>query len=270
MDKKETSKSGAPIITHKGDPKQFDEIAPSVDSEAISDHIEKNIGPIESVFHEIVSEGLHIDVNWVAPTERYPVHVLVTMGMSDRPMNTPPEMDEYAYAELFVVLPPSWPLTTEAFKDEKNYWPVRMLKDMARFPHWYDTWLGLGHTVPHGNPAEPYASNTAFNCALIHYPIPFPVELFELRTNAHKAIHFYSVMPIYPEEVDFKLDKGLDALTDLFEQNKVTSLIDIHRPNVVTGARPAASSTSPARTCPHCGRVLPGNSKFCYQCGQKI
>ncbi len=270
MDKKEVSKSGNPIITHKGAPQKFDDIAPPVCSEEISAHMEKYIGPIKMVFHEIVSEGVHLDVNWVAPTERYPFHVLVTMGMSDRPMNVPKELEKYAYAELFVVLPASWPLTTEAFKDEQNYWPVRLLKDMARFPHWYNTWLGLGHTVPNGNPPEPYAKNTSFNCALILYPLPFPVEIFELRINAHKTIHFYSVVPLYPQEVDFKLDRGLDPLTDLFEQYQVTSLIDIHRPNVVTGTRPVAASTSPIKACPRCTQVLPATAKFCNKCGQKF
>ncbi len=245
MSKKETLKSGAPIITHKDDPKQFDEVAPPLNSEEISAHVEKYIGPIESVFHEIVSEGIHLDLIWVAPTERYPFHVLVTMGMSDRPMKVPPEMEKYSYAELFVALPPSWPLTSEAFKDENYYWPVRMLKDMARFPHWYNTWLGLGHTVPHGNPAEPYASSITFNCALLHYPLPFPVEFFALPINNHKTIQFFSIIPLYPEEVDFKLDNGFDDLTTLFEKYNVTSLIDIHRPNVLTGARPHAASTLP-------------------------
>ncbi len=250
--------------------KKFDEVAPPLNNEEISAHIEKYVGHIESVFHEIVSEGIHLDVNWVAPTKRFPFHTLLSMGMSDRPMNVPPEMEKYAYAELFLALPPSWPLTSDAFKDERNYWPVRLLKDMARFPHWYDTWLGLGHTVPHGNPAEPYASNTSFNCALLHYPIPFPVEFFELPINAHKTIHFFAIVPLYPEEVDFKLDRGLDPLTDRLEQNNVTSLIDIHRPNVVTGARPTAASAVPTKACPHCAQTVPANSKFCYYCGQKI
>ncbi len=117
MNKKEVSKSGAPIITHKGSPQKFGEIAPTVSSEEISAHVKKYVGPIKLVFHKLVSDGIHLDVNWIAPTERYPFHVLVTMGMSDRPMNVPPELEKDAYAELFEVLPPGWPLTTEAFKD---------------------------------------------------------------------------------------------------------------------------------------------------------
>lgn len=34
----------------------------------ISDHIEKNVGKIHMVFHELVSDQVHIDVHWVKPT----------------------------------------------------------------------------------------------------------------------------------------------------------------------------------------------------------
>jgi len=244
MKKKEILKSGAPIITHSGGPKQFDGVAPSVDSDSISDHVTKHIGPIASVFHEIVSRGVHLDVNWIAPTPSRPIHVLVTMGMSDLPMNVPKELKDDAYMELLVVLPGNWPLTKDALKDEQNYWPIRLLKDMARLPHDYNTWLGFGHTVPNGDPPVPYSSNTSFCCALIHPPIllfgnpdpvPFPLDFFKLRIDASKTIRFFTVLPMYAEEVAFKLDNGLDPLMDLYDQHNVTSMIDIHRPNVCAG-----------------------------------
>ena len=32
-------------------------------------------------------------------------------------------------------------------KDEKWYWPIRLLKSLARLPIASDTWLGFGHTM---------------------------------------------------------------------------------------------------------------------------
>lgn len=44
-------------------------------------------------------------------------------------------------------LPENWPTSSDAFKDDKYYWPIKLLKQLARFPHEYNTWLGYGHTI---------------------------------------------------------------------------------------------------------------------------
>lgn len=38
--------------------------------DAISNHIEKYIGKIDCVFHEIISDKVHIDVHWVKQANR--------------------------------------------------------------------------------------------------------------------------------------------------------------------------------------------------------
>jgi hypothetical protein len=136
MSEQEYSESGSPIHRYENrDPREF---APAIGNaeniEAISDDIEKQIGKIEIVFHEIVSDIVHIDVHWVKPTEKFPFHSFVTSGMSDKPMNVPKGMEAHKYAELCIFLPANWPLsvepyqtTEEAFKDENNYWPIRWL-----------------------------------------------------------------------------------------------------------------------------------------------
>ena len=56
----------------------------------ISGHIGAgSLGKFERVRHEIVSELVHVDVYWVKASSERPYHVLVTSGMSDRPMTVP-------------------------------------------------------------------------------------------------------------------------------------------------------------------------------------
>ena len=129
----------------------------------ISDHIEKHVGKIHMVFHELVSDQVHIDVHWVKPTTERPFHTLVTSGMSDKPMHSPQGVDDCDYAELSICLPQDWKVSEEDFEDEKNYWPIRWLKFLARFPHEYNTRLFQGHTIPNGDPATPFAENKALN-----------------------------------------------------------------------------------------------------------
>jgi suppressor of fused protein SUFU len=66
------------------------------------------------------------------------------------------------YAELAICLPADWPLDQESFRDWSVPWPVRLLKQVARLPHEYGTWLGPWHSVPNGDPAVPYAPAPPF------------------------------------------------------------------------------------------------------------
>lgn len=240
METQEFSDSGAPIYRYDHvQPKEFTPAHGDGENiEAISEHIESHIGKIESVFHEIVSDLVHIDIHWVKPSEKFPFHTLVTSGMSDMPMTVPEGLEDHKYSELCVLLPGDWNIggenyqtTEEAFKDEKNYWPVRWLKIIARFPHEYNTWVGHGHTIPNGNNADPFADNTGLGCMLLFPSISLGNQFFQLKVNDEKSIHFYCLYPLYKEEMEFKLKKGADALIDKFEKYNVTDVVDIKRRN---------------------------------------
>jgi hypothetical protein len=97
------------------------------DLEAITAHIERHIGRVNTVFHEIVSDDLHIDVHHVKASLFRKFEVLVTSGMSGVAMAVPEDVDQPRFAEVLVILPKGWRLTMEAFKDEKNYWPIAIL-----------------------------------------------------------------------------------------------------------------------------------------------
>ena len=109
---------------------------------AIEQHIKNTFGEFENVFHELVSPDIHVDICVVPPSE-------VTMGMGAHRMNVPEELAEYKLerAELAIALPPDWKLDEESLKDERWYWPIGLLKVLARLPISNDTWLGFGHTM---------------------------------------------------------------------------------------------------------------------------
>ena len=121
-------------------------------------------------------------------------------------------------------------MTQEAFEDEGNYWPLRWLKFLARFPHEYQTWLSDGHTVPNGDPAEPYAPDTKLSCAMIGPPMNVDDEFFKLQLE-DRAIYFFGVHFLYREEMDYKLRHGVDRLLELFAKKKVPTVLVPHRAN---------------------------------------
>ncbi len=240
MTESEISESGNPIYRYDNvKPKEFTPAFGEFESiEAISNHIERNIGKIETVFHEIVSDLVHIDVHWVKPTVDFPFHSLVTSGMSDKPMNVPIGLEEHRYAELCILLPSDWKIEgnnfqsmEEAFKDENNYWPVRWLKTIARFPHEYDTWVGYGHTIPNGEQADPFSENTKLGCMLLLPSLTIGPQFYNLKINNEKTINFYCLYPLYKEEMDYKLKKGTDHLLDKFEKFHVSDIVNISRKN---------------------------------------
>jgi hypothetical protein len=202
--------------------------------EAVSDHVERHVGPIERVLHEVVSPVVHIDVLHVAPSDDRPWHTLVTCGMSVKPMLAP-EADR-AFGELTLALPPAWPMGDEDWKDERHYWPVRLLKFLARLPHEYDTWLGNGHTIPNDDPPRPYARGTRLCGAILAAPL-LPPDAFRVLDRPEGPIAFYGVLPLYAAEMELKLADGADALYDRLGAAGVTELVDPGRPGVVEERR---------------------------------
>ncbi|HEL4237499.1 TPA: suppressor of fused domain protein [Stenotrophomonas maltophilia] len=229
----DVSPGGSPIMVHSRE-KDFTPPQGEEHIEAIGAHIERHLGPVSGVFHEIISDLVHIDVHVVPATEQFPYLRLVTSGMSDLPMTVPDEVDADVprYMELMVTLPADWPISQDAFEDERNYWPVRLLKGLAQLPHEYDTWLGFGHTIPNGHPSEPYAPGVGFDGAIVLPPVTPPEDFAELALEDGKVISFMTIIPLYPEEMDLKLKKGAEALLDRFDAKNIQDVIEPGRVNV--------------------------------------
>lgn len=222
---------GGSLIQLRGQEKAFEPARGEAHLEQISAHIERHLGPISSVLHEIVSDTVHIDVHVVPATEDVPYLRLVTSGMSDLPMTLSAGVEAPQYMELMLTLPPDWPIRQQDWEDERNYWPIRLLKTLARLPHKHGTWLGFGHTVPNGDPAEPYAPGAGFDGAIVLPPVSAPEEFGHLAIDAEKTIVFMTIVPLYPEEMALKLDKGSDALLDRFDARGVGDIVEPGRVN---------------------------------------
>ena len=132
--------------------------------EAVEGHIQQYFGKFENVFHELVSPDIHVDICVVPPSEERDYYTLVTMGMGAHRMNVPEELAEYKLerAELAIALPADWKLDQESMKDERWYWPIRLLKSLARLPINCDSWLG--HRSYRGEPGTLCRKHEAVYC----------------------------------------------------------------------------------------------------------
>ena len=177
------------------------EVYTEEEMEAVEGHIQQYFGKVENVFHELVSPDIHVDICMVPPTEERDYCTLVTMGMGAHRMNVPEELVEYKLerAELAIALPADWKLDQESMKDEKWYWPIRLLKSLARLPINCDSWLGHGHTVEN---REPFADNTKLCTATLIGPQDTEDGSEVCTLPGGEEVNFYQVIPLYEDELD--------------------------------------------------------------------
>lgn len=235
MDADEITPGGSHVFRHQ--PREHEPALAQGDPaviDAVSAHVERHIGPIEHVLHELLSPEVHLDLLWVAPREERPCHTLVTCGMSARPMHAP--VPEEALAELCLVLPPDWPMDEAAWSDERHWWPMRLLKFLGRLPHEYDTWLAPGHTIPNDDPPVPYAPGTHL-CGALIAPLALAPAGFDVLDGPVGPVRFHGVVPLHRDEMDFKLRKGTDALAALLDAAQVTEAVEPERPSVAPAPR---------------------------------
>ena len=202
------------------------------DMEKIENHIRKYLGDFDLVIHEEKSTDVHVDVIPLILDDRFPFNMLITMGMSAKPMNVPDEAEASAYAELVMLLPKDWKLDQKYWTDKKYFWPISVIKHLAKFPHMNNTFFGFGHTINNGGNTgdpEPFAENTELNYMFIDKPRMLPEEFNHLKINDGKIIDFLCLVPIYQEEYEFKRILGANALVIAFEDNEVSQIVDIHR-----------------------------------------
>ncbi len=219
-----------------GEDENDDEFDPELyddeELDVIEEHIKEYFGEFPTTLHEIVSPDIHVDVCIVPPTPERNYYTLLTEGMGAHIMDLPKDLspDEYGRAELLICLPPDWRVGEN---DEEWFWPIGLLKGLARLPINCETWLGIAHSIDN---RDPFAKNTALCGAVLRSPSDAEsgAEVCELPSG--EQVNFYEVIPIYREEMQFKLDNGAEALMERLA--KVSHIVDINRENLCSGYIP--------------------------------
>lgn len=227
-------------------------VAPTLYMDEIEEHFADvfEYEPDEArVFHELMSDFVHIDIHIVPPSEKRNFYLLFTTGMSDLPMTLPEECswDEKKVnerAELYCLLPPDWKF--EGFSDkaetERYLWIIRVLKQAARYPHQCKSCLGSMHSLQFTEENTPFADNTGFCSAVfLHsderdFGGKYGDRLNNFRTKDGAYINLLCLIPLYADEMNFKLEKGGNELFLRLFGETVTDfsglVIDINRESV--------------------------------------
>ncbi len=202
---------------------------------ALDRHLAEHLGGESWVYHEIVSDTIHIDLLIFEPTETRPFRVVVTAGMSDLPIPDAEDAELPPYAEVYLALPPEWPMDQESWSDENNWWPMRLLKNVARFPHDAGVPIGAFHTLALTEPPTPFASHTALSAILLAPPLMLPEEFGEVAVEGAEPTVLYSLIPLHGDELAAVREEGAQVLFAGFDRDEVVELLKARRPSVLRG-----------------------------------
>ncbi len=124
--------------------------------------------------------------------------LVITCGMSAQPMPVDHvENESLRYAELCMLLPPSWP-TEPSRLDDLTEWPFNILVECARYPHQEQTRLWEGHTVYDGEPWP----GTLLSSVMLTPPPLFESETWEIEGDP--PIWIFQLVPITADELAYK------------------------------------------------------------------
>lgn len=203
----------------------------------ITDYITEHFGAFENVLHEIVSPDVHLDIAIIPASEDRNYITLCTIGAGARPMNID-DIDDairISYglpdrAEYVVYLPADWKTDNESLKDERYYWPFRVLKDTARLPIWTESWLGYGHTIDKED-HELLTEGKPYSSVLLTYPAPDFGTMQYAELSSCKSVSFYLIHPLTSEEIDYKEENcTYDELIDrIYPENCDTMKVFLDR-----------------------------------------
>lgn len=204
--------------------------------QSVGAHIEKYFGKYGRVMHELASPDIHVDIYVIPPRAEHEYYTLVTCGMGAHKMEVPDELknEQLERAELLINLPAGWQLDEESLKDEKWYWPIRFLKFMARSPVNNGMYYDWGSTLEFDDITS-FDDSTKLCSAVVLSPGVFGEASYACTLPNGDAVNFYQAIPLYKEELDYKVENGMDKLLQKCP-DEILEVINPSRLNAVTDA----------------------------------
>jgi hypothetical protein len=95
------------------------------------------------------------------------------------------------------------------------------------------SWFGPGHTIPCGNPPVAISHLLKQEYFIFLDPIFLESEMKPI-TVAGKNIHFLAIVPIFGDELDYKMGKGTQKFIRKFIQRKNDERIEEYRKSILS------------------------------------
>lgn len=192
-------------------------------------HMERYFGSADFVHREPASPWGQVDVNLIPPSDEHPWFTLVTQGMGARAFRD--EEGEEQRCELLMTLPPDWADSTEDWQRPDRFWPLHLLRLLARFPFVTGEPIDWGHSFDLREELDE-ESGTDFCAAMLLSPGLFEEEAAVCTLPDGARVSYWQVIPLYREEIQYKRAHGTEELLELFTDDML-STADPQRLNAV-------------------------------------
>lgn len=159
-------------------------------------------------------------------TKEKGIKVLMTSSFHSYQMPVPEKLQGFEFGQLYFCIPEYWDLTYPEKKEVR--WLFEWLIRVKNYTINNDTWLGDGHTyncTKYGNQLSP---NIRQDHLFISNPVLLEDELSPIELE-DKTIHFWALIPLFGDEMDYKQGKGTVKLKKKFLIKGVTEKLDEFR-----------------------------------------
>lgn len=133
------------------------------------------------------------------------VTLIMTSRLNLYRMPIPEKLNGFEYGELYACLPAYWEVSDP--NAEHVNWAFEWLLKIQNYTLDKQTWIGDGHTFDCSKHGKQISHAIKQNYFFISAPIYLETELEPLQID-NNTIHFWGLIPIFSDEIDFKQSKG--------------------------------------------------------------
>jgi hypothetical protein len=156
------------------------------------------------------------------------IKIVMTNGLSNFKMPVPEKFADRSFNELYFCLPSYWEVDFNSPSD----WTYSWIQKLAKHVVTKNTWFGPGHTIPNGNPPQALSTTMKQNHFILFEPILLNEMLKPLTISEgelSKTIYFLSIVPIFNDELDYKMGKSTFKFLQKFTAQGNSELLDDFR-----------------------------------------
>ncbi len=155
-----------------------------------------------------------------------PITIVMTNGLSNYTMPVSEKWKGRQHTELFFALPTYWDL--EDVQNTNFSWPFDWIFRLESFVRERNTWFGPGHTIPTSTPPIAISNTMKQDHFIFLDPIYLESALAPLEID-NKTVHFLATVPIFADELDYKMGRGTHQLVKKMIHRKMDERIDDYR-----------------------------------------
>lgn len=167
-------------------------------------------------------------------SDKMRVQLLMTNGLSSHQMNVPEHLKSQNRCEVYFCVPSYWELLNDLTPE--NNWVINWLQLIVNYVKVNNVWLGAGHTLKCGADKLPL-SPTMKQSYFVFSPPNLLVDEFSEIKKMCGEINFFSVIPLFEKEFEYKQRKGIEKFTQKMRVAGMSEKLDEFRPSLIKRSR---------------------------------